>query len=212
MLQQVEQLVRAVGEPADAERHGPRGQTFRGPHPKRMRLLGAQRRQPSAGCRAQLGLLRGDERVGARDPRRQHPPLPPGQRGRDELERRRGESGRADVVRHACQVLARALEHQRHVGTGQSPQPQMHQHDDPECTERPSLEPCQVVARHVLHHPAAALDHAAVTGHEGDPEQVVPYGAEAAAQRSRRGGGHDGAQGAPRQPGRVDREPGAVIG
>src|SRR2546425_6740482 len=60
--------------------------------------------------------------------------------------------------------------------------------------------------------PPAALYQAAVTGDERDAEDVVAHRAEALAQRPRGRGGHDGAERAPGEAGRIEREPGAAVG
>ena len=56
------------------------------------------------------------------------------------------------------------------------------------------------------------MDHAAVTGHERDAEQMVLDRSEAVSQRTRGRGRDDGAERAAGQTGRIDSEPRAAVG
>src|SRR5258706_13943691 len=58
----------------------------------------------------------------------------------------------------------------------------------------------------------AALHHAAVAGYERDAEQMILDRSETVPQRARRRGRDDGAERAPGETGRIDREPRAAVG
>src|SRR5258706_14029781 len=64
----------------------------------------------------------------------------------------------------------------------------------------------------VLHDAPAALHHAAVAGYERDAEQMILDRSETVPQRARRRGRDDGAERAPGETGRIDREPRAAVG
>ena len=88
----------------------------------------------------------------------------------------------------------------------------MHQHDHAERAEPARLELRQIVARDVFHHPPAALDDAAVAGDECDAQDMVAHGPEPLSQRPRGGRRHHRAEGAAREPGGIEAEPGAAVG
>src|SRR5258705_4580643 len=88
----------------------------------------------------------------------------------------------------------------------------MHEHDHAEGAEPARLQPGEVITGDVLHDAPAALHHAAVAGYERDAEQVILDRSEAVPQRARRRGRDDGAERAPGETGRIDREPRAAVG
>ena len=212
MAHEVEQLLAAFGEPADAKRHGAERERLRGARPERVRLLRAQRREAAPGHASQVPFLRCDRRRRSHQPRGEHPALAPGERRGQEFEGGRGELRRPDLVGGRKQLFGGPLEHQRLVRPRQRPQAQVHQHDHAERPERPGLESRQVVAGDVLHHAAAALDDAPVAGDERDAEQVVAHRAEPGAQRTGGARRDDRPERATRDAGGIQREPGAPVG
>src|SRR5258708_22631088 len=60
-------------------------------------------------------------------------------------------------------------------------------------------------------HPVA-LPHPGVAGYERDAEQMILDRSETVPQRARRRGRDDGAERAPGETGRIDREPRAAVG
>src|SRR6266545_7042597 len=83
----------------------------------------------------------------------------------------------------------------------------MHEHDHAEGAEAARLQPGEIIAGDVLHDAPAALHHATVAGYERDAEQVILDRSEAVPQRARRRGRDDGAERAPGETGRINREP-----
>src|SRR5216117_4104188 len=75
MLDEVEQVIARVGEPADAEGDRSRGERLRRSHPERVRLVGTQRRELAPGRRPQPGFLGPDEGGGARETHREDPAI-----------------------------------------------------------------------------------------------------------------------------------------
>ena len=106
VLQQVHELVARVGEGADAERHGPRGEALGGAHPQGVRLVRAQRGETSAGGGPQRGFFGGHQRGRAGEADRQHPPLAARQGRRHQLVSGRLHGRRGDVLGHLGQILA----------------------------------------------------------------------------------------------------------
>src|SRR5437773_1475236 len=88
----------------------------------------------------------------------------------------------------------------------------MHEHDHAEGAEAARLQPGEVIAGDVLHDAPTALHHAAVAGYERDAEQMILDRSEAVPQRARRRGRDDGAERAPGETGRINREPRAAVG
>ena len=88
----------------------------------------------------------------------------------------------------------------------------MNEDDDAECAKSAGLQPGEVVARDVLHHTAAALDHASVARHERHAKEVVLDRAEAVSQRPGGRRGDDRAKRAPREARRIDAQPCAAVG
>src|SRR5258705_9724390 len=88
----------------------------------------------------------------------------------------------------------------------------MYEHDHAEGAEAARLQPGGVTAGEFLHDAPAALHHAAVAGYERDAEQMILDRSETVPQRARRRGRDDGAERAPGETGRIDREPRAAVG
>ena len=124
-----------------------------------------------------------------------------------------GESSSSAAGTSSAAMTSRAAEvsvsrgaagHQGHVGAGQGAEPEMRLGDDAEPAEAADLELGEVVAGHVLHHPAAGLHQPPVAGGDRAAEHVVPHRAEPVPKRARRRGGDDGAEAPLRPPRRVD--------